>query len=351
MRVALLIALAACSRPVPPADDAGHYRTPAAWLCLPGRGDVCEQDITTTAIAADGTRTVQPAAREPSVDCFYVYPTVDLHLGAANHEDFDDNASIETATRAQVARYGQICKLYVPLYRQVTIGAYVRGGDRLREGLDLAYGDVKDSFRTYLAEYNHGRPIVLVGHSQGAEMVMRLVQDFFDDDPSLRARLVLALPIGGHLYAPSGARVGGTFQHVPVCASDDEAGCVIAYRSFREGASLPSPAPKLPPGDEELCVSPGDSLDATFARTSKLRGTDGIATPFVTYPGLYSAHCVAGPDGARALEIAETRPGPVDLGALKFRTALGTHILDLQIGQENLIRRVARAAAHVSVAR
>lgn len=344
----LILALLACSTPPPPPAPPEAYHHETAWLCLPGRDDVCAHDFTTTVIAADGTRTVQKPELQQDVDCFYVYPTVDMRLGAGNTEDFKDLSKIEHATLSQAVPFAQTCKLYVPLYRQVTIGTYFHR-DVLERGLAAAYRDVSQAFRTYLATMNHGRPIVLIGHSQGAEMTIRLIKEFFDQDPALRERLVLALPIGGHVEVTQGKTTGGTFTNVPVCTREDEHGCVIAYRSYREGGAIAKPDPALAPSDIEVCVNPGDVLDASFLASEKLHGVDGVTTPYVTFPGLYGATCVDGPAGARALAIHELRPGPVDLERWKLNTKLGTHVLDLQISQVNLIERVARAKLHLNV--
>ena len=54
------------------------YNDPAAWLCWPGIDDACERDLTTTVIYSDGTFEVISSERtsNPSVDCFYIYPTI-----------------------------------------------------------------------------------------------------------------------------------------------------------------------------------------------------------------------------------------------------------------------------------
>jgi len=49
------------------------------WLCRPGLADnPCESDLTTTVVSVDGTSTTEAAApaKDPPIDCFYVYPTV-----------------------------------------------------------------------------------------------------------------------------------------------------------------------------------------------------------------------------------------------------------------------------------
>lgn len=351
----VIASVVACSRPVPAPLPAGHYDAASAWLCRPDLpDDPCRHDLDTTVIGFDGARTVTKvrAAAAPPFDCFYVYPTVDLGLGAANHDRFQDLAAISETTRAQAARFSQLCAMYVPLYRQVTIGAYFHGGERLARGLDLAYSDVEAAFRTYLAAHP-GRRIVLIGHSQGAEMVTRLLAHFFDGDDAMRARLVLALPIGGHITVPFGRLVGGTFAHLPLCAAVGETGCVITYRSYREGGMPEEPNPALAPGQQEACVNPGNladpaataALDAAYL-TKHSAHVDGVTTPFVSYPALYVGRCARSITGAQGLEIDDTdspRPPPIDLDSIAFGTGLGTHVLDLQIAQDDLVELVRRA--------
>jgi len=357
-RVVCLLALGACARPVPPPRPPGHYDQASAWLCRPDLPrDPCHGDLDATVVRDDLTRTVVRAApaAAPPVDCFYVYPTVDLSLAPANHVHFDDVDAITSVTRAQAAPFAQVCALYVPLYRQITIGTYLRGGDRERDGLARAYGDVAAAFRTYLAAHP-GRRIVLLGHSQGAEMVTRLVHEFFDDDAAMRARLVAALAIGGHVTAPFRRAVGGTFAHVPLCTAPGQSGCVIAYRSYRAGEVPREPLPALPAGQQEACVNPGNladptataALDAIFPRSRHLPGTAGITTPYVSYPAQYAARCAGSSTGAQGLEIANTpgpRRPPVDLDRAVFGTALGTHVLDFQIAEGDLVEIVRRAIA------
>ena len=356
MKLALLVLVVACTRPVPAPWSAGHYDPLAAWLCRPDLpDDPCRHDLATTVIDFGGARTVAPvrAATAPAVDCFYVYPTVDLGLGAANHDQFSDLSAITTTTRAQVARFSQVCSMYVPLYRQITIGTYLHGGDRLARGLDLAYSDVAAAFRTYIAAHP-GRRIVLLGHSQGAEMVKRLLAGFFDNDEALRARLVIAMAIGGDINVPFGKRVGGTFAHLPLCSNVGETGCVIAYRSYRVGGTPEEPYPALPAGQQQACVNPGNLgdpsatavLDAVYARGHFIDDS-GTKTPFVSFPGEYLAHCAGSITGTQGLEIEETdspRRSPVQLEWAVFGTPGGTHILDYQVAQDDLIELVRRAA-------
>ena len=119
---------------------------------------------------------------------------------------------------------------------------------------------------------------------------------------------------------------------------------------------------RVPEGLTAMCVNPGNlahpderaTIQAYFPRHRELEGQDGITTPFVFYRDLYSARCVDGVKGRRVLEVAENdEPGglrkhPVDLSQWLFGTRMGTHILDLQLPQGDLIelvrKRVPRSA-------
>ena len=367
--------LAACASPLPPPTplpqalkspysgySSPRYRDPAMWVCLPGRsGDACNHDLSATEIRADGSRSLVPlqVARQPAVDCFYVYPTVDMSLGASNHDNFSDAKAILAVANAQAAQFGQVCALYVPFYRQVSIGTYIWGKDREEQGLEVAYSDVADAFLHYMGSYNHGRKVVLIGHSQGSEMVVRLLRDYFDRDPLLRQRLLIAMPIGGTLQTPLGKTSGATFQHLPYCTRAGETGCVVAYNSYRQHSGSFQHIEEAAPGNEMICVNPASVanpgrsvfLQTTVPQKGPLGTIDGVTTPFVLYRDLYSARCAY--DGAyhyleitQAADPGKLRKPPMDITGWSWGTKMGTHVGDIQFSQGDLIELIrARAAA------
>lgn len=64
------------------------------------------------------------------------------------------------------------------------------------------------AFDYYMSHDNGGRKIVLIGHSQGAELVKRLLQDRFDTFPTMRKKLALAIIAGAPVYVPAGSTRG-----------------------------------------------------------------------------------------------------------------------------------------------
>jgi hypothetical protein len=332
-------------------------------VCLPGRADVCSGDLDATELQPNGTKATARAERQPGadeVDCFYVYPTVDLGLVAANHTDFSNLEPMRSVTVAQAARFGSVCNLYVPLYRQTTIGAYLRGADGRKPYREVALSDVVDAFVHYMGQYNRGHRIVLVGHSQGAEMVVALLKEFFDSDPDARARLLLAMPIGWPIEVATGKTTGGTFANLPACTASGETGCIVGYRSY-DAAQTVDPGDALPsPGHESLCVNPaelvrknewfrGATVPTKRANADWLRKIGGVPTPFVVLGDFYTGRCMSGRSGFRYLGVSaaprrgDRRTGPVDLTNGWLHGSMGFHLLDMQFAQGDLIELVAEA--------
>jgi pimeloyl-ACP methyl ester carboxylesterase len=354
MRIAIvMIVLTACStsRHEHVRTSSAPYRDAAMWLCRPDLPtDACRGDLTTTEIAADNTRTVvpHPIAAERPVDCFYIYPTVDLSLIAGNHTDFTDITKQRDTAEAQVARFSEVCNIYAPLYRQATIATYLDPSkDDATRIFDVAYSDVAAAFHAYLTHYDRGRPIVIIGHSQGSQMAARLLHDTFDQDAKLKARLLVAFPIGFTVDVPDGATTGGTFQTLAPCASRDAINCYVAYMSIAAGDE-PSKLRNgtTPAKHHAACVDPaeGELLGESIFPTKKHGAKYNITTPYVSVKGFYRAHCDDRPDGRDYFEIAEARaPGdqrPSFVNLDKNHGGLGLHIYDFQFAQGDLIELV-----------
>ena len=319
---------------------AGIVAAPASaeveWLCQPGvEPDPCHESLATTVEATDGTsQVVEPALpANPPIDCFYVYPTVS-EQPATNADKSKDDQQIEIA-RYQAQRYSQQCKVYAPMYRQLTLASIFTGSAEDRAaGRKIAYADVREAWLEYLAKYNRGRGFVLIGHSQGAGMLRQLIRDVIDRDAAVRRRLVSALLLGGNVLVRKGQKAGGDFANVPACTLSDQIGCVIAYSSFMDpppdntrfgrspatditGANLP-----FGPDYEVLCTNPMSLAQnerrpmTSLLRTEPFPGTIGAAlivmyggpppsapTPWIQPRDRYTGRCEQS-NGANVLMVA-----------------------------------------------
>jgi hypothetical protein len=366
-----------------PPGAAVDYRDQRAWLCRPGRDDACTTDLTATSIAADGAATPvsAPNPGDPPIDCFYVYPTVsrDPHENAP----LALTAAEDEVARMQFARFRSVCKTYAPLYRQMTlktIAARVIGftgaGDT-----NLAFGDVRAAFGDYLAHDNHGRGVVLIGHSQGSRMLKLLLQKEFDGTPA-QALLVMAVLAGNGVVVPEGAAAGGDFKHIPLCGAAGQFGCVIAYSTFRADSPPPLDAPSgaighygIDPGAgmRLACTNPAALaggravLDAILPERLEHAGDPwadppvAVQTPFVMLPGLIHGECVhAGGRSYLAISFnahaGDRRRNDIN-GDVKIlgrvQQGWGLHLLDVSLPQGDLVRSIQAAStayrrAHVA---
>ncbi len=335
------------------------------WLCLPGhQPDPCKPGLSTTVYSPKLTplRVEHPKAdRHPSFDCFYVYPTVsDQPTGNANLHIDPEERSIALY---QAARYSQYCRVYAPMYRQVTLAGIGTGAKpTTTPDPALALSDVRAAFRTYLRKYNHGRPFVLIGHSQGSFVLRPLIQKDVDPKPSVRHRLLSAILLGGNILVKKGSGIGGDFKHIPACRRATQVGCVIAFSTFDQ----PVPADAIfgrtsKPGDQVLCTNPaalggGSGLvDPVFPSKPFAPGTliaAGILllhlnqphppTVWIREPNSYRARCSSA-GGANVLQITALHGAQV--ASPSPTPQWGLHLLDANIALGNLVRIVKTEAA------
>lgn len=369
MAIALVFSVPVSAHYTAAKPSTNDYLDPATWLCRPNHEAVCTTDQGATIVGADGATTIMSwkPAEKPRIDCFYVYPTVSFDRSA--NSDMIPGREETSVVDKQLNRFGSQCRIFAPLYRQVTItalrsvmlGTPMAGIDR-----ELAYRDVRDAWRSYLQHDNAGRGVVFIGHSQGSTILKRLLAEEIDGKP-IQKQLVSAILPGTNLLVPSGKVVGGDLKSIPLCTRTGQSGCVISYVTFRSDAPPPANSRfgrTQAPGMKVACVNPaainGGSgpADAYFAagtdalseqrQIAWVRGAK-ITTPFIQVPGLVSAQCVDA-DGAQYLALtvhpssnhARTGqiPGDVIVGG-KILADWGLHLVDISANIGGLITAVA----------
>ena len=138
----------------------------------------------------------------------------------------------------------------------------------------IAYRDVLAAWRDYLAHDNKGRGVVLIGHSQGAQMLKQLVQNEIDGYEATRKLLVSAILLGGSIAVAQGSDRGGDFENVPACRTRTQTGCVVAYSAL---ARTPPPDASFQtwatPSEQILCVNPARRRAARRRSRRRSRGS------------------------------------------------------------------------------
>ncbi len=347
--------------PASAVTTSGSDAAGVTWLCRPGlTNDPCLANEDALSVSANGTKTPVSAApaAHTKFDCFYIYPTVTASAPTSNTGLAVSAAEMATAV-AQASRFSQVCRVFAPTYRQRTAASLAVGLGNDPAADLVSYDSLLKGWKDYLAHYNDGRPIVFLGHSQGAANLIRLLRGQIDDNSKLRARMVVAIILGGNVQVPIGKTVGGTFGHIPACTSMRETGCVIAYSSF--GSEPPSDALFGRPGtgvslqsgqtrssgQQVLCTDPADlGKKGPAALVPYFPAAHG-AILWVTYPGLYTGTCESN-GGASWLQVTAAPGDPRPVVSASLGPTWGLHADDVNLALGNLVNDVRAEEASYS---
>ena len=210
------------------------------------------------------------------IDCFYVYPTVSTD--PTPFSDMTADPAELNVVRQQFARFGSVCRLFAPLYRQVTLAGLRRrlpaavAASSLSKGPQ--YDDVRDAWRHYLEHDNRGRGVVLDRPLAGVVHPHRA-----DSAGDRRQARAVAAGVGDparcDVRRAARARMSaGRSSSIPLCRKPAQTGCVVTYVSFR--STSPPPANTrfgkvAEPGMVAACTNPaalGGGSGAAAARIS-----------------------------------------------------------------------------------
>jgi hypothetical protein len=334
------------------------------WLCRPGlRHDPCTASLRTTVIGANGSKTIvdYQAAAHPAVDCFYVYPLVTLQT--------TPNANLQIQSREtaiaelEASPFSRVCRIFAPMYREVTL-AYVDNATAEQ----IAYDSVLSAWQDYLAHYNDGRGVILIGHSEGADELTTLLAQQINNDPAVRRLLIPAILTGtNHLLNADGT---GPYSHIGTCDSPRQTGCVVAYNTYAQTPpsdalfGRPDTAAQAAAGDTVVCTNPAALAGGTGTLESQYRlslptqevagsATEGIiqdfptvSTPWIQFNDQYQASCVD-TNGANVLMVTPVNNGP-SLTAIPD-AAWGLHVDDPNLALGDLVHLAeSQASAYLA---
>jgi hypothetical protein len=356
-------------------DVAPDYNKPEAWICHPdNKKDWCDKDLDATVIATDGKFTKKPfkETKNQPIDCFYVYPTTSLDPSMVSDLNPGKDEELITAY-VQAARFRSQCRVFAPLYRQNTVTSLraAATGKPMNGDRSVIYADVVNAWNHYLQHENKGRGVVLIGHSQGASLLTRLIAAEVDGKP-IQKQLVSAILIGSAVSVPKGQTVGGSFKSIPLCTAADQVGCVITFASFRAtqppGANSNFGRVRGAEGNVAGCTNPAAlgggkaNLDAYMSTVGEIslnrkpylpwtNPPKDVPTPFVSLPGLLQGECVqrgefsyleitinADPNDGRTDDLI----GDVLTADGGVNTAWGLHLIDMSMTMGNLVDVVAK---------
>lgn len=213
-----------------------------------------------------------------AADLFIVCPTVDLGTGGNKNMSLADNEAKKNfygALNMERGIYEQHCRMYAPYYRQAVLADYDLPANEAEPYFNLAYKDVRAAFVYYMQHENNGRPFMLAGFSQGAEMCLRLLKEFGNED-FVKNNMVACYAIGWR-FMPQEAE---KYPYIQPAKCADDLGKVIIFNS--EAPEVTSSA-IVPEGVKTFAINPltGCYIDSV---RGTLKVTDVDKKEFV--PGL-----------------------------------------------------------------
>ncbi len=308
---AVLLALSILCSPTGRARAAGtiDYRDPANWAALPAVWN------NSMRVPSADLRNAQATAE---ADVFYVYPTVYASL-------FGKNASVksrkyrrkvaERLLTSQASSLNDVGRIYAPYYRQASLWVYLGSKKARRQAFDTAYADVAASFRYYMAHHNRGRPLIVLAHSQGSQIAVRLLREYYEK-LHLDRILVVAYLIGERI----GTR---TFAGLVPCTSPTQTDCFVTWGTVLRGGK-----PTLMTGrvdGEPVCINPL-SWRMNTEPVSRAHHLGGVPDTFDRIlPHLVAARCRNG-----VLEIAPAPPGFAHAGKDYHESDINLFYMDIR---------------------
>lgn len=253
----------------PPKSSGPDYTKDASWLAKP---TITENPSEWVPGAVVTTRIAELAAT------FYIHPTTYLERDRWNAPLVANGDAGSRATlfvQSQASAFNSVSEIWAPRYRQAAYGAFLLTSEDATKALDLAYGDVRTAFDTFLAAQPEDKPIILAGHSQGSLHLLHLLADRRE---VLNDRLVAAYVGGWPISVTADLPATG----LTGCAAPEATGCVLSWQSFAEPAN---PALIVKAWRDTKGLTGGKRKREDMLCVNPLTGTANGAAPPSANPG------------------------------------------------------------------
>ena len=203
------------------------YGDPQNWVCMGEENDTAPVDVFLIAPSAFG-------GKEGS-----------WFMDLSNEKG---RSNFIAGVKMEKGIYDQGTRFYAPFYRQVGYNVYSLPEEEGESLKRTAYADVRDAFLYYLDHLNEGRPFILTGFSQGAEMNLRLMKDLFTDE-ALQKRLIACYALGWRLTGEDTQ----TWPWLRAAQERTDTGVIISFNSEAENVKE---SEVVPAGVKTLSINP-----------------------------------------------------------------------------------------------
>ncbi len=257
----------------------------------------------TTGQATDYSISAHWLSLPPTVyaaDIFYYYPTAWENTDSKPRICAINNASMlvgaSEAFARQATAFDGVGNIYAPYYRQDNNSSIDR--EKVIGGIPTLDGIA--AFDFYVKHYNNGRPFILAGHSQGANVLSNLLAGYMRQHPDVYKNMVAAYVIG---YSVT-AEYLNLNPHLKFAQGLDDTGVIISYNTQAPDV-LPGQNPVLYAG-VGLVINPITWItDVTLATQAEGLGSF-MPDPVTKEFGPVSQYCDARIDTTNGVLICGT---------------------------------------------
>ncbi|MCK4912475.1 MAG: DUF3089 domain-containing protein [Candidatus Omnitrophica bacterium] len=180
---------------------------------------------------------IQSADITREVDVFFVYPTTygapsnGKYLADLNDKKLNEETDSLVVNRLTKA-FSESCNVFAPRYRQVNIEVLSMPEEQQEVYLATPTRDIKAALTYYLKNLNNRRPFILASHSQGSNVLQRVILD----DPNIlgKDKLVAAYMPGWTFTVEDLKNMG-----LELSTTSDHVGGVIVWNTIGPGGQSP----------------------------------------------------------------------------------------------------------------
>jgi len=271
---------------------------------------------------------------DTGVDVFLICPTVDTR-SETNSFDLNEKlkAKFVNALDMEKGIYEEAGRLFSPYYRQMSMNAYKLTDAERAAAQEIAYADVSAAFRWYLDHENDGRGLILAGFSQGSQMCLELMKEYYGEGAeTLRDHLIAVYAIGWSVTE----NITAAYPQIVPAKGETDTGVVVSFDC--EDGSLTDTL-VIPAGTKALSINPLNwKTDGTKAEKTLNLGAV-LSTGAEPVPALCGA-CIGARGELVVTDVtAEDYPAVIDI----FPDG-SYHIYDYMFFFENLKENVAARA-------
>lgn len=268
-------------------------------------------------------------------DTFFVCPTVYFGSDDACNmalSDEDAKADFLGAIHMEKGIYDHDSRFFAPYYKQAGLNVYKMEGSERERYLALAFADVRAAFEYYYENCNGGRPMILAGFSQGADMCIRLMKECFQEE-GRQNQLIACYAIGWRITEEEIQ----DYPQLKFACGESDTGVMISFNSEAENIEHSLIVPK---GGKTLAINPLNwKTDGTVADKSL-----NLGACFTDYDGNITKeiHSLTGAyiDAVRGtLKVTDIRPEEYPAGLEIFEEGI-YHLYDYQFFYRNLQKNV-----------